>query len=94
MEKTSSPKNSMGISTNRKKKPGKAKNGVEYWAGTGHEDDDDDQNINYDRFRWILLQSEFILTHSTLEIVAVNYPSDLILFGEGQDTEKSSLRFS
>jgi hypothetical protein len=31
MEKIlSSPKNSMGISTNRKKKPGKAKNAVDY----------------------------------------------------------------
>jgi hypothetical protein len=34
--KTSSPKNNMGISTNGKTKPGKAKNAVDYWAGIGH----------------------------------------------------------
>jgi hypothetical protein len=30
MEKTSYPKNSTGISTNGKKKPGKAKNAMDY----------------------------------------------------------------
>jgi hypothetical protein len=34
--KISSLKNSMGISTNGKKEPGKAKNAVDSWAGTGH----------------------------------------------------------
>jgi hypothetical protein len=45
--KNMSPKKSMGISTNGKKEPGKAKNAVDSWARTGHEDDDDVSNRGF-----------------------------------------------